>query len=341
MNLWFAFKRLLLGFALIIIAAGILLVSDWNGNPSLVTAAKPLNRIWQVSIVRYIDSPAAEDTEQGLLDGFRESGLVDGRDYKLSSRSAQGDIATLNGIVEAVRSDGTDLMIVLSTPTLQTAAKKIQKMPIVFALIANAFIAGAGRTNEDHLPNVTGSTILSPFEEMVALVREVLPNARSCGTVFTPAEVNSAYNHDAFVETGLKANLEITSVAATSSSDVSDAALALTTRKIDAVCQISDNLTSATFTTIANAARRAKLPVFSFNSPQVNQGAHIVLSRDFRDGGRESALLAARIMQGESPATIPFKPTTRTRLLINTTTARSAGLTIPRPVLERADELIK
>jgi putative tryptophan/tyrosine transport system substrate-binding protein len=86
--------------------------------------------------------------------------------------------------------------------------------------------------------------------------------------------------------------------------------------------------------------RRAKLPVFSFNSPQVNQGAHIVLSRDYHDGGRESALLAAPIMQGEDPARIPFKPTTRTRLLINTTAARSAGLTIPKAVLERADELI-
>jgi ABC-type uncharacterized transport system substrate-binding protein len=67
------------------------------------------------------------ETEQGLFDGLREAGLVKGRDYQLNSRSAQGDIATLNGIVEALRSDGTDMIVVLSTPTLQTAAKKTQK----------------------------------------------------------------------------------------------------------------------------------------------------------------------------------------------------------------------
>jgi hypothetical protein len=57
------------------------------------------------------------ETEQGLFDGLREAGLVKGRDYQLNSRSAQGDIATLNGIVEAVRSDGTDMIRFARSPT--------------------------------------------------------------------------------------------------------------------------------------------------------------------------------------------------------------------------------
>ena len=121
------------------------------------------------------------------MDGLREAGLIEGRDYVIKSRSAQGDIATLNGIMDAVTSEGADMVIPLSTPTLQTALKKIRKTPIVFALVGNAFIAGAGRTNEDHLPNVTGATIASPFEEMLALLREVMPSVRRCGTIFTPA----------------------------------------------------------------------------------------------------------------------------------------------------------
>jgi len=175
---------------------------------------------------------------------------------------------------------------------------------------------------------------------MTALLREVLPNARRCGTVFTPAEVNSAYNFDVFRESGRKSGLEIVGVAATGSSDVSDAALALMSRNIDVVCQISDNLTAATFTPIVQAAQRARLPIFSFSSIQAKEGASIVLARDFRDGGRESALMAARVIRGEKPSSIPFKLTTRIRLIINRKEARTNGLVIPPSVLKRADELI-
>jgi ABC-type uncharacterized transport system substrate-binding protein len=288
-----------------------------------------------------VDAPATEEAQRGVMDGLREASLIEGRDYVIQARSAQGDIATLNGIMDAVTTEGADMVIPLSTPTLQTAVKKIKKTPIVFALVGNAFIAGAGRTNEDHLPNVTGATIASPFEEMLALLREVMPGVRRCGTIFTPGEVNSAYYYELFTKAGRKANLEVEAVAASNSSDVADAALALMTRNIDVVCQISDNLTGATFTSIAKAAQRARLPIFSFSSVQARQGASVVLARDFHDGGRESALLAARIMRGESAASIPFKPTSRTRLLINQVTARAIGLVIPAAVLQRADEVIR
>src|SRR5207247_7720299 len=63
-------------------------------------------------------------------------------------------------------------------------------------------------------------------------------------------------------------------------------------------------------------------------------------ARDFRDGGRESALMAARVIRGEKPSSIPFKLTARIRLIINRTEARANGLVIPASVLKRADELI-
>lgn len=303
------------------------------------TAIAPAKQ-WQLSAVTFIESPATEEAQKGFIEGLHEAGLMEGRDYAIKWRSAQGDIATLNGIMDAVRTERPDLVIPFSTPALQTAVKKIQSIPIVFALVGNAVIAGAGRTNEDHLPNVTGAFMISPFEEMTALLREVLPNARRCGTVFTPAEVNSAYYFDVFKERGRRSGVEIVGVAATGSSDVSDAALALMSRDIDVVCQISDNLTAATFTPIAQAAQRARLPIFSFSTVQSKEGASIVLARDFRDGGRESALIAARVIRGEKPSSIPFKLTPRIRLIINRTEARANGLVIPASVLKRADEVI-
>jgi ABC-type uncharacterized transport system substrate-binding protein len=201
-------------------------------------------------------------------------------------------------------------------------------------------IAGAGRSDADHLPNVTGATLITPFDQGIALFKQILPRARRCGTIFTPAEVNSAYYFKQLTESAGKAGIEVEGVAASNSSDVADAALALMTKKIDAVCQLSDNLTATTFTSIARAAERARLPILSFNSAQARQGASVALAVDFHEGGRQSALLAARIMRGENPASIPFTPANRTKLLINQVAARANGMVIPPAVLRRADEVI-
>jgi putative ABC transport system substrate-binding protein len=56
--------------------------------------------------------------------------------------------------------------------------------------------------------------------------------------------------------------------------------------------------------------------------------------------GREAALLAIRVMRGESPAKMPFVPVRKTRLIVNRTAARVCGLTLPPAVLQRAQEVI-
>ena len=119
--------------------------------------------------------------------------------------------------------------------------------------------------------------------------------------------------------------------------EVSDAALALTQRGIDAICQINDNLHGAAFPSIVLAARRAKLPIFGFSTGQVAQGAAVILSNDHFDGGRESALIAARVMRGESPAAFPYVGISKTRLMVNQAVAEAAGMHIPEAVVRQAE----
>ncbi len=92
---------------------------------------------------------------------------------------------------------------------------------------------------------------------------------------------------------------------------------------------------------IAIAAYKAKLPIFAFQSSQARGGAAVVLGRDYYDAGRAAALIAARVMQGENPASIPFQPFTKTRIIINRKAARASSLTLPLALVRRADEIIE
>ncbi|MFO0795277.1 MAG: ABC transporter substrate-binding protein [Candidatus Brocadiaceae bacterium] len=349
--MWFIIKRLSLGIFLIAIISAVLLVSDWNQRqarkaktPQTVTILAEtgqLSKKWKINLIEYTNVLDVEDSEKGVLAGLTEAGLVKGRDYEIKIQNAQGDMVTVNGLIDAALSEGTDLLITLSTPTLQAAIQRVRNIPVVFTYIANAIAAGAGKSNVDHLPNVTGVYTGGAYDEMMTVLRECIPSVRVIGTLFVPSEVNTVFHKDEITTTAKKAGIEVITVAANTSSEVADAAMALCSKKIDALCQIPGNLTASSFPAIVRAANIAKLPVFAFQSTQAHAGAAIVLARDYYDSGRDAGFIAARVMRGENPGNIPFVPYTKTKLIINMASAGNVGLAIPPSLIQRAAEVIE
>jgi ABC-type uncharacterized transport system substrate-binding protein len=301
----------------------------------------PSRKRWQLDVLEYVNMPEVEDAEHGIRAGLEAAGLIADRDYVIRIRNAQGDMPTLNTLVDAALGDGTDLLMPLSTPALQAALQRARDRPIVFTVIANPFLAGAGRSNDDHLPNVTGIPTMGAYDEVIAVVRECLPAARRIGTLFVPAEVNSVFNKDQLAIAARKSGMELVVVPANTSAEVSDAALALASQTIEAIVQIGASLTTASFAAIGQAARRSRMPLFGFLSSNAREGAAVVVARDYFDGGREAGLVAARIMRGERPADIPFAPLQKTRLVVNANAARTGALALPPSLLRRADEVIE
>jgi putative ABC transport system substrate-binding protein len=182
--------------------------------------------------------------------------------------------------------------------------------------------------------------MMGAWDKMLDLVREVMPSARVLGTVYVPAEANMVHMRDALLAVAGKEGFEIKSIAANSSTEVADAATALTASGVDAICQIPGNLTVTAFPGIAEAAMRAKLPVFVFQSAQLRSGGLLAISRDYHGCGVESGLLAGRVLRGESPGAVPFIEYAPTRLMVNLDVARKIGFAVPAAIVDRADEVV-
>ncbi len=338
--MWLTVKRLLLGLVLILLASAVLLISDGGRRKSSGSNAG-VNKKWVVNLLEYVNVEDSEQSEKGILDGLRESGLVEGCDYEMTVRNAQGDMPTLNGLVDAALTARADLLMTLSTPTLQATIRKAPpQLPIVFTYLADPIAAGAGGNFTDHRPNVTGVATGGADEEVLAILRECVPRARSIGTIVVPSEVNTVYHLHELTLEARKLGIEVISVPANTSSELPDAALALCSMKIDAVCQVAGNLTATGFTSIARAARVARLPAFAFMSSAAEQGAVAVVARDYYDGGIEAAQFAVRVMRGESPASIPIQPLRKNRTIVNLAAARAVGITVPASVLKKAEKVI-
>jgi ABC-type uncharacterized transport system substrate-binding protein len=323
-----------------------LVVIDAGGRHERVRATtapaapRPHGGPWQVDIIEYNNVLDVEESRAGVLEGLRKSGLVEGKDYRTRIRNAQGDMPTVSGLVDTALDEGADLLITLSTPTLQAAIRRTQTVPIVFTYLASAVAAGAGKSDTDHLPNVTGVYMAADYTGMLRVVRETLPSARRLGTLHVPAEANQVFHREQMLAAAKMAGYEYVSVPANTAAEIPDAAVSLTSMGIDAVVQLPGNLTAAAFPSLAEAARRVRLPVFVFQTSQIRQGALVAVARDYHDGGVQSALMAARVMRGESPAAIPFERVSGTKLVVNMAAAKAIGVSLPASLVQRAGERI-
>jgi len=333
--LLFVAKRLMLGVLLIALAGSVLLISDRR---------RELNQQWREKratfyFIGYTDNPMTEDCLNGVIDGLNDAGWNRGREFDIVIHNAQGDMTALNGMIDNVVQEKPDILFTSATPTLQTVLKKISGIPVIFTNSADPIAAGAGKSFESHLSNVTGICTMSDFEGMVSLMKEIMPKARRIGTLFVPGEINSCIYKDQFEIAAEKGGLTLTAVPVNSSSEISVATQTLCSKEVDAICQVADNLTSASIAGIIQQARAEKVPLFAFLSETVKQGAVGAVARDYYQAGKDSAEMALRIMRGRRAADIPIRYVSRTKIILNTDAAEFFGIKIPPDVLRRADEV--
>lgn len=307
-----------------------------------VTVQNRARATWKLRMVLYSETRFAEDCRDGLMDGMKKAGLVQGKDYELKVYNAQGDMSTLSSIMTGIRADRPDLLMVISTPTLQAALRQAgNDTKIVFTGVGDAVQAGAGKNETDHLPNVTGITTSSPFEAMAQIISETLPGVRAVGTLFTPAEINSEIYKNLFMKALEQKGIRLEAVPVASSADVAQAADELCRKDIQAVAQIADNLTRPGFGLISGKAAVKNMPVYVFDSGQMKEGGTVCLARDYYDAGLEAAQKAIRILNGENPANIPFNNTKSEKLVLNYEYAKKYGLILPESLTARAKPFTK
>ena len=99
-------RRLALGAAVIVAASLILLLSDLQHRERAARNALAKKRVWKIAFVQYNDVIDVKDAEAGVLDGLRESGLEDGRDFEVKILNAQGDMATVSALIDTAITGG-------------------------------------------------------------------------------------------------------------------------------------------------------------------------------------------------------------------------------------------
>ncbi|MCX6224969.1 MAG: ABC transporter substrate-binding protein, partial [Bacteroidia bacterium] len=284
---------------------------------------------FRLALVQFADNPFTEEGEKGLRNLLKDKNLREGVDFTLKVYNAQGDISTLNSIAGSLGNEIWDLIFTSSTPSVQLLVKKLPHAKIVFTNVGDPMAAGLGKSFEDHMPNLCGICTMSDFEGLMKLVHYLHPGMKRAGTVFTPSEINSVAYKERLAEAADKQGIELIAVPASTATEVLDAANSLVAQRIDAFCQISDNLTGSCCAAILKVSLASKIPFYGFTTNQISQGAVAVCARDYFQAGYDAGEIGLEILSGKDPSQIPFQFVEKTDYLINLENAKLFKIPVP------------
>jgi ABC-type uncharacterized transport system substrate-binding protein len=322
-------------FLILIASASIFLIAtackkaeEWEGNP--VTGKR-----WKIDVLKYINNSYTATFEEQLKVALSNSGLQEKRDYKIRVRSAQGEMSNVTAIIDAALAQESDLLILFQAPTLYTALSKAPNTKKVFTLLQNPFILGAGGSDTQHSPNITGFYVVPPIAELLEKVAEMIPPIKSVGTLYMIGNEDSIDRKNELVKLAKQRGLEVFEQGYNTQNDIMDSSAALFGKNPDAVIHLMDPAQDITFPALYQHARQRRKPLFSLVYNMEKLGATIVCSTDRDQIGLRFGEMVSRILKGADPTTMPFEndiPLPK-HFRVNRTAASEAKVTLPPSLL--------
>ncbi|WP_337181474.1 ABC transporter substrate-binding protein [Shinella sp.] len=292
-----------------------------------------------VAVTAIVEHPALDAARDGVKEALEAAGYKEGENLKFIYESAQGNPATAAQIARQFVGENPSVIVPISTPSAQAVVSATKDIPVVFTAVSDPLGAQLVKDMDKPGGNVTGLSDMSPVAEHLALIKEILPEAKTIGFLYNSGEANSVSLLAVLKEEAGKAGLTVVESAATKSAEVQGAARALVGRA-DAIYIPTDNTIISALEGAVAVAVEAKLPLFTADTDSVSRGAIAALGFNYKDVGRQTGEVVVRILKGEKPGDIAVKVAAGTDLVVNKGAAAKMGVTLPEAVVGRATRVI-
>lgn len=291
-------------------------------------------------------SPLSMAADRPSLAAFREGmralGWVDGKDFTLEARFADGKDDRLPGLAADFVRAGVDLILVGSNPGAVAAKRATTTVPIVMVTTGDPVAAGIVPSLARPGGNLTGITALGQVltAKRLELIKEAVPGVTRvvvlarAGSAYTPGFVD---DRERLART---LGLELPLVQA-GDLDEADKALRGVPSERTALMVLTDTLFIAQHRRIVELVGRTRLPAIYPERQFVDAGGLMFYGASLVHMYRDAAVHADKILRGARPGELPIEQPTTLELAINVKAARAIGLTIPASVLARADHIVQ
>ena len=288
-------------------------------------------------------APAAVSTwVAAFVQGLRELGWIEGRTIAIEYRWAEGRFERLAGFAADFVRQGVDIIVAEGTVTALAAKQATAAIPIVIPVagdpVGNKLVASLARPGG----NVTGLSIQQTdlAGKRLEMLREILPSLRTVAILANGGSANAVLDMREAQAAARTLGLDVVSLEIWRAEDIAPAFEALKGRA-DALYIVLDPLINTNRLRINTLALGARLPTMHGIRESVEAAGLMSYGPNFPDLFRRAAGIVDKILHGTKPGDIPVEQPTKFEFVLNLTTAKALGLTVPEPLLLRADDVIE
>ena len=312
----------------------------------LAAEGQPTARIFRIGFLPSGAGPAQRRQLEALDEGLRALGYVQGKNIAITALWPKTP-SELPELAALLVKQNVELIVAPASPAVAALKRVTVTIPIVFATAADplgsGFVASLARPGG----NITGLSQLNLelSGKRVELLREVFPFPKAV-VLSLEADDEAALNTSKAIrqETerrGRALGLELRVLRVLKAEDLSTALGSLHPQRDGGLIILPSPLALTHSSTIAELTLKQKLPAVSSFHNFAESGGLMTYGVDIDDQLRRAATYVDKILRGAKPGDIPVEQPTKFDLVINLKTAKALGLTIPPPLLVRADRVIE
>ena len=311
-----------------------------GGNTGSSSGSSEGEEMYTIGISQFAEHGSLDNCREGFIQGLEEEGLVEGENLEIKVNNADSDTGTAAQIADTFVADKVDLICAIATPSAQAAYNSARNtdIPVVYTAVTNPEEAQLADDEGMPVGAVTGTSDQLPVEAQLAMIREILPDAKTIGILYTTSEANSAYSITQYEKYAEEYGFTLETAGVTNTSEVSMAAASLLD-KVDCLTNLTDNTVVSALPTVLDQANEKNIPVFGSEIEQVKRGCLAAEGLDYVNLGIETGKMAAQILKGEAKAEdMKYELLTDSSLYINQAVADNLGITVPDDMTQRAEE---
>lgn len=295
---------------------------------------------YKIGIQQFAEHGSLDNCREGFLEGLEEEGIKEGDNLKVEVKNAMADTATNAQIADSFVSDNMDLICAIATPSAQSAynAAMDKDIPVVYTAVTDPVAAELADKDGNPVGNVTGTSDTLPVEEQLKMIREMMPDAKTIGILYTTSEANSVSAIATYESLVDKYGFTLETKGISQTSEIALATDDLLT-KVDCITNLTDNTVVASLPTILEKANEKGIPVFGSEIEQVKIGCLAAEGIDYIQLGKQTGKIAAQILKSEKKASeIPYEIISEPGFYVNTKVAENLGIEVPSDLADSAVE---
>jgi putative ABC transport system substrate-binding protein len=305
--------------------------------------SQPLPKRALVGFLGASSKSAGAPYYQGFQQGMRERGYVEGRDYLIEERYADGQLSRLPLLAQELVALRPDVIVVSNTAAALAMKQATPSIPIVVGTLTDPVGAGLAASEARPGGNVTG--VLLRLEgltgKQLEFALELVPSATRIavlGNANNPANVMQRRDAQSTIE---KLGVTPVVVEVRAADEVGPAFQTFLREHVDILVVLLDLMFQTMRRQIADLALALRLPTVFGSSEQLEDGGLISYGINQFENFRRAAYYVDRILKGDRPPDLPIEFPTKLDLVINLATAKALGLTVPPKLLALADKVIE